>query len=93
MNWLQAKYLDPRARYEFKEIIRQLRKQGRTVMISSHILSELSEMCTDICIIDEGRAVMDGSVEEIEYHMITASPLVIHTAGRQKGCHPSDQKE
>ena len=76
--------LDPRARYEFKEIIRQLRKQGRTVMISSHILSELSEMCTDICIIDEGRAVMDGSVEEIEYHMITASPLVIHTAGRQE---------
>lgn len=53
-----ASGLDPRARYEFKEIIRQLRKQGRTVMISSHILSELSEMCTDICIIDEGRAVM-----------------------------------
>ena len=79
-----ASGLDPRARYEFKEIIRQLRKQGRTVMISSHILSELSEMCTDICIIDEGRAVMDGSVEEIEYHMITASPLVIHTAGRQE---------
>lgn len=79
-----ASGLDPRARYEFKEIIRQLRKQGRTVMISSHILSELSEMCTDICIIDEGRAVMDGSVEEIEYHMITASSLVIHTAGRQE---------
>ena len=79
-----ASGLDPRARYEFKEIIRQLRKEGRTIMISSHILSDLSEMCTDICIIDEGRCVMDGSVDEIEYHMITASPLVIRTAGRQE---------
>ena len=79
-----ASGLDPRARYEFKEIIKQLKKEGRTVMISSHILSELSEMCTDICIIDEGRCVMDGSVDEIEYHMITASPLVIRTAGRQE---------
>ena len=79
-----ASGLDPRARYEFKEIIRQLRKEGRTIMISSHILSELSEMCTDICIIDEGSCVMDGSVDEIEYHMITASPLVIRTAGRQE---------
>lgn len=79
-----ASGLDPRARYEFKEIIRQLRKEGRTIMISSHILSDLSEMCTDICIIDEGSCVMDGSVDEIEYHMITASPLVIRTAGRQE---------
>ena len=79
-----ASGLDPRARYEFKEIIRQLRKEGRTIMISSHILSELSEMCTDICIIDEGSCVMDDSVDEIEYHMITASPLVIRTAGRQE---------
>ena len=79
-----ASGLDPRARYEFKEIIRQLRKEGRTILISSHILSDLSEMCTDICVIDEGRCLMDGSVDEIEYHMITASPLVIRTAGRQE---------
>ena len=79
-----ASGLDPRARYEFKEIIRQLRKEGRTIMICSHILSDLSEMCTNICIIDEGRCVMEGSVDEIEYHMITASPLVIRTAGRQE---------
>ena len=46
-----ASGLDPRARYEFKEIIRQLRKEGRTIMISSHILSELSEMCTDIVLL------------------------------------------
>ena len=79
-----ASGLDPRARYEFKEIVKQMKKEGRTVMISSHILSELSEMCTDICIIDDGRCVMDGSVEEIEYHMITASPLVIRTEGHQE---------
>lgn len=75
--------LDPRARYEFKEIIRQLRKQGRTVMISSHILSELSEMCTDICIIDEGRAVMDGSVEEMNTYVDGFSPCYHTQAGKR----------
>ena len=67
-----------------------MRKQGRTVLISSHILSDLSEMCTDICIIDEGRCLMDGSVDEIEYHMITASCSYCRQTGR---CDPSDQKE
>ncbi|MGN0203913.1 MAG: ABC transporter ATP-binding protein [Coprococcus sp.] len=74
-----ASGLDPRARFEFKEIIRHLWQQGHTILISSHILPELSEMCTDICIIDHGKCIMDGSVEEIEHHMLTAAPLVVKT--------------
>lgn len=74
-----ASGLDPRARFEFKEIIHQLWEKGHTILISSHILPELSEMCTDICIIDHGRCIMDGSVEEIEHYMLTAAPLVVKT--------------
>jgi ABC-2 type transport system ATP-binding protein len=72
-----ASGLDPRARFEFKEIIKKLWQQGHTILISSHILSDLSEMCTDIYIIDNGKCVMEGSVADIEYRMITAAPLVV----------------
>ena len=47
--------LDPRTRFEFKEILEELKCAGKTIIISSHVLSELSEMCTDIGIIDQGR--------------------------------------
>ena len=47
--------LDPRTRFEFKEILKELREQGKTILISSHVLSELSELCTDIGIIDQGK--------------------------------------
>ena len=77
-----ASGLDPRARYEFKDIIRTLWQRGHTLLISSHILSELSEMCTNICIIDQGKCILDGRVEDIEYRMLTAAPLVIKTAER-----------
>lgn len=77
-----ASGLDPRARFDFKEIIRHLWQQGHTILISSHILSELSEICTDIGIIDHGKCVMNGSVEEIEHHMLTAAPLVIKMMDR-----------
>lgn len=75
-----ASGLDPRARFEFKKIIRYLQQQGHTILISSHILSELAEMCTDICIIDHGKCILDGSVTDIEYHMLTAAPLVVKAA-------------
>ena len=45
--------LDPRTRFEFKEILSELRSTGKTIIISSHVLSELAEMCTDIGIIDQ----------------------------------------
>ena len=47
--------LDPRTRFEFREILKELQESGKTIVISSHVLSELSELCTDIGIIDQGR--------------------------------------
>ncbi len=60
-----ASGLDPRARIEVKEVLKQLKELGKTIMISSHILPELAEMCTEICIINQGKLAAQGSVQEI----------------------------
>ena len=60
-----ASGLDPRARVEVKAILKELRNMGKTVLISSHILPELAELCTSIGIINEGKLVASGSVDAI----------------------------
>ncbi len=60
-----ASGLDPRARVEMKEVLKQLQEMGKTIIISSHILPELAEMCTEICIMDKGKLAAQGSVQEI----------------------------
>lgn len=69
--------LDPRTRYEFKEILKDLREQKKTVIISSHILSELSEFCTDIGIIEQGKILVEGSMDDILSRINTSNPLII----------------
>jgi ABC-2 type transport system ATP-binding protein len=65
--------LDPRARIELREMIRALAAAGKAILISSHILSELAEICDTVGIIERGRLVAVGSVEEIQRQWI--SPL------------------
>ena len=60
-----ASGLDPRARVEMKEILKQLQSMGKTVVISSHILPELAEMCTEVGIINQGKLAAQGTVQEI----------------------------
>jgi ABC-2 type transport system ATP-binding protein len=60
-----ASGLDPRARIEIRELLRELKRMGKTVMISSHILSELEEICDRIGIIERGKLVFGGTMEEI----------------------------
>ncbi|GFI62364.1 putative multidrug ABC transporter ATP-binding protein YbhF [Clostridiales bacterium] len=60
-----ASGLDPRARVEMKEILKELREMGKTIIVSSHILPELAEMCSEIGIIDGGKLVTQGTVNEI----------------------------
>ena len=69
--------MDPRARLEFKELLRELCAEGKTILISSHILSELSQMCTDIGIIDAGKIVLSGSMAEILQKVNDSNPLLI----------------
>ncbi len=70
--------LDPRTRVEFKEILQELRDSGKTILISSHVLSELSEMCTDIGIIDQGKLILEGTIGDILSRVNTSNPLVIN---------------
>jgi len=60
-----ASGLDPRARVEMKEVLKQLKEMGKTIIVSSHILPELAEMCSEIGIMDKGRLVTQGTVNEI----------------------------
>ncbi len=60
-----ASGLDPRARVEMKEVLRQLKTLGKTIIISSHILSELAEFCTVVGIIKSGNMVACGTVNQI----------------------------
>jgi ABC-2 type transport system ATP-binding protein len=60
-----ASGLDPRARIELMEILRELRRLGKTIFISSHILSELAELCDSVTIIDLGRVRYSGSMDAL----------------------------
>jgi ABC-2 type transport system ATP-binding protein len=71
-----ASGLDPRARIEIRELLKELRRMGKTIVISSHILHELAELCNTIGIIEQGQLVFSGPVTEI---MAKASMgLVVH---------------
>lgn len=72
-----ASGLDPRSRHELKTILKRLSAKGITIMISSHILPEISEMCSSIGIIDKGKIVLRGSMEDILYTVNTSNPLII----------------
>jgi ABC-2 type transport system ATP-binding protein len=60
-----ASGLDPRARVELRELLRELRSLGKTIVISSHILPELEELCTSVAIIDHGKVLASGRVDDI----------------------------
>ena len=75
-----ASGMDPRARAEMKGILRTLREMGKTVLISSHILPELSEMCDSLTILDHGQLVFSGTVDELSDRMNGNAPLDIRLA-------------
>ncbi len=60
-----ASGLDPRARLEMKALLNELRGMGKTILVSSHILSELADFCTSIGVIERGRLLAAGSITEI----------------------------
>jgi ABC-2 type transport system ATP-binding protein len=69
--------LDPRARIELREMIGELAKEGKSILVSSHILTELAEMCDRVGIIEHGRLLAVGTVEEIlDQHNQRASQQV-----------------
>ncbi|NTU84111.1 MAG: ABC transporter ATP-binding protein [Chloroflexales bacterium] len=72
-----ASGLDPRARVELRELLRTLREMGKTVLLSSHILSELAEVCTEIGIIESGKMMVSGPVDVVRRQLQGGSRLRI----------------
>ncbi len=73
--------LDPRARIELREMIRELADRGKTVLVSSHILTELAEMCDRVGIIEQGKLLATGSVEEIQQGFTPLSEVRLRVLG------------
>jgi ABC-2 type transport system ATP-binding protein len=76
-----ASGLDPRARVEMRELLKELKNMGKTIIVSSHILPELSELCTHIGIIEKGELLVSGSVDEIVGRIKVSRTIRIKTAG------------
>ncbi|MDD7792885.1 ABC transporter ATP-binding protein [Clostridium sp. 'White wine YQ'] len=70
-----ASGMDPRARFEMKNILKNLKDMGKTILISSHILPELAEICTNLGIIEKGKLIVQGTVEEIMIKMNHSRPI------------------
>jgi ABC-2 type transport system ATP-binding protein len=67
--------LDPRARMEFKALMKELRRMGKTILISSHILSELADCCTSVGIIERGQLLLSGPIDDV-YRRIRRNRLI-----------------
>src|SRR6202043_181264 len=70
--------LDPRARLEMKALLNELKQMGKTILISSHILSELADFCTSIGIIERGKLLVAGSIQEIQRQLRAHRVLRVH---------------
>ena len=76
-----ASGLDPRARIEIRELLRELKRMGKTIMISSHILSELEEMCDRVGIIEQGKLVFSGTLDDVRERMGVHRKVRVRVAG------------
>ena len=70
-----ASGLDPRARVEVKALLKELRNMGKTILISSHILTELADCCTSIGIIERGKLLMHGPIDDV-YRRIRRNRII-----------------
>jgi ABC-2 type transport system ATP-binding protein len=73
--------LDPRARIELRHIIRSLAADGKTILVSSHILTELAEMCDRVGILEQGQLLATGTVDEIRQTIRQSREVVVKVSG------------
>ena len=79
--------LDPRARVELRELLRILSGDGKAILISSHILTELSEICDGAVIIEQGKIVASGKLQEMDGQGPEQCTVVIRSLNRQDEMH------
>lgn len=76
-----ASGLDPRARVEVKALLKELRRMGKTILISSHILTELADCCTSVGIIERGKLLMHGPIDDV-YRRIRGNQVIDARIGK-----------
>jgi len=76
--------LDPRARIEMRELLKELRRMGKTILISSHILPELADLCNTVGIIERGELLYSGPVADIVRRAKTGTVLQVAVAINQE---------
>ena len=76
-----ANGLDPRARIEFRALLKELRSMGKTILISSHILAEMNEFCTSVAIMERGQMVVSGRIDEVNARIMGESFLSVEVLG------------
>ncbi len=79
--------LDPRARIEFRALIRELAAEGAAILISSHILAELSETCTGVVVIEQGRIVLGGTLKDIAAGVRERQDILLRVLGDLDAAH------
>lgn len=79
-----ASGLDPRARIEIRELLKELHRMGKTILISSHILPELADLCTSIGILEQGELIFQGSVREAVRRAQTGTVVHVVTPDDQQ---------
>jgi ABC-2 type transport system ATP-binding protein len=95
-----ASGLDPRSRIEMRQLLQELCKMDKTIIISSHILTELAELCNKVAIIERGRLVMAGALDEISAKLRGGRRLIVRVTDRGEetcrflsGCQGVQQSE
>jgi len=81
-----ASGLDPRARIEIREILKELQRMGKTILLSSHILSELAEVCNRVGILERGELVAQGSLDEIMAMARNEAEVWLRTTDDARAC-------
>ena len=87
-----ASGLDPRARIEIREILRELQRMGKTILLSSHILSELQSVCTRIGILEQGELVAQGSIDEIMENAADHAQVTLSTTDDERAAVPDEDR-
>jgi len=89
-----ASGLDPRARIEIRGLLKELRNMGKTIMVSSHILPELADICNKIGIIERGELIVNSSVEDVMQQVRQQTVLQIDVSSdREAAAHLLEQHE
>jgi ABC-2 type transport system ATP-binding protein len=76
-----ASGVDPQGRIDLKNILKRLAGEGKTILISSHILAEMNEFCTSVAIMERGRLVVSGRIDEVNARIMGDSLLSVEVLG------------